>query len=195
MRQALLLIFLFIHPLANSQEYKITNVNGWNARLFNSKVFIKNDTISFTYRKRPPAHVKISNIEIGDKLMDGSIVTSVFQLASQHESMYEIKGIKVTGSHRIDDSTYGIIAVKDHPESQLIKDYWSPVLYSINTTSKRIPIKQFKRKNNTILEKEPLEHASKRNQMYAYKHYGFWKCMDTKRDKDVLEKIYKNKLI
>ena len=49
--------------------------------------------------------------------------------------------------------------------------------------------------NNTILEKEPLEHASKRNQMYAYKHYGFWKCMDTKRDKDVLEKIYKNKLI
>ena len=64
MRQALLLIFLFIHPLANSQEYKITNVNGWNARLFNSKVFIKNVTISFTYRKRPPAHVKISNIEI-----------------------------------------------------------------------------------------------------------------------------------
>jgi len=88
--------------------------------------------------------IKISNIEIGDKLMDGSIVTSVFQLASQHESMYEIKGIKVTGSHRIDDSRYGIIAVKDHPESQLIKDYWSPVLYSINTTSKRIPIKQFK---------------------------------------------------
>lgn len=88
--------------------------------------------------------IKISNIKIGDKLMDGSTVTSVFQLANQYESMYEIKGIKVTGNHRIDDSNYGIIAVKDHPESKLIKDYWSPVLYSINTTSKRIPIKQFK---------------------------------------------------
>ncbi len=59
-----LFLLLIISQFAYSQEYKITNVNGWNARLFNSKVFIKNDTISFTYSKRPPAHIKISNIEI-----------------------------------------------------------------------------------------------------------------------------------
>ena len=57
-------LLLIISQFAYSQEYKITNVNGWNARLFNSKVMIKDDTISFTYRKRPPAHVKISSIEI-----------------------------------------------------------------------------------------------------------------------------------
>ena len=59
-----LLILLIISQFAYSQEYKITNVNGWNARLFNSKVMIKDDTISFSYRKRPPAHVKISSTEM-----------------------------------------------------------------------------------------------------------------------------------
>ena len=31
----------------------------------------------------------------------------------------------------------------------------------------------------------------KKKQLAAFKHYGFWKCMDVKRDKDELEKIYK----
>ncbi len=59
-----LFLLLIISQFAYSQEYKITKVNGWNVRLFNSKVMIKDDTISFTYRKRPPANVKISNIEV-----------------------------------------------------------------------------------------------------------------------------------
>jgi len=51
---------------------------------------------------------------------------------------------------------------------------------------------KFIKGNNTILEREPLEKAAKKKQLYAFKHKGFWKCMDTLRDKDVLEKIYKN---
>jgi len=47
----------------------------------------------------------------------------------------------------------------------------------------------------TILEKHPLEKASSTGQLQAFQYRGFWKCMDTKRDKDVLEEIYKkNKL-
>ena len=45
--------------------------------------------------------------------------------------------------------------------------------------------------NNTILEKEPLEKASRIGQLFAFKHKGFWKCVDTKRDKIILDKIYK----
>lgn len=44
--------------------------------------------------------------------------------------------------------------------------------------------------DTTILEKEPLERATKLKQLCAYQHNGFWKCMDVKRDKDELEKIY-----
>ena len=49
----------------------------------------------------------------------------------------------------------------------------------------------FIKSDRTILEKEPLEKAVKKKQLIAFKHRGFWKCMDTMRDKDVLEKIFK----
>ncbi len=48
---------------------------------------------------------------------------------------------------------------------------------------------KFIKNDNTFLEKEPLEKISSLNQLYAYKHYDFWQCMDTKRDKDLLEKV------
>ena len=45
--------------------------------------------------------------------------------------------------------------------------------------------------DKTYLEREPLEKLSKEKNLSAYKHKGFWQCMDTKRDKDFLEKYYK----
>jgi glucose-1-phosphate cytidylyltransferase len=50
---------------------------------------------------------------------------------------------------------------------------------------------KFIKGDNSILEKKPLEKVVLKKQLYAYKHHGFWKCMDTSRDKEVLEKIYK----
>ena len=48
--------------------------------------------------------------------------------------------------------------------------------------------------DKTFLEKEPLEIAAKKKQLYAFQHKGFWQCMDTIRDKKILEKnIYKLK--
>ena len=44
--------------------------------------------------------------------------------------------------------------------------------------------------DSTYLEREPLEKAVKEGELCAYKHDGFWQCMDTKRDKDNLEEIY-----
>lgn len=52
---------------------------------------------------------------------------------------------------------------------------------------------RFIKGDQTILEKEPLEKAAKQKQLFAFKHKGFWKCMDTLRDKNVLEQIYKKK--
>lgn len=43
--------------------------------------------------------------------------------------------------------------------------------------------------DNTILEKEPLENASLTNNLVAFKHNGFWQCMDTLRDRQLLEKL------
>ena len=41
--------------------------------------------------------------------------------------------------------------------------------------------------DESVLEKEPLETAAKNGQLMAYKHEGFWQCMDTQRDKIWLE--------
>tara|TARA_B100001057_G_scaffold108542_1_gene106317 strand:- start:2043 stop:2789 length:747 start_codon:yes stop_codon:yes gene_type:complete len=45
--------------------------------------------------------------------------------------------------------------------------------------------------DRVILEKKPLEIACKKRELVAFKHEGFWKCMDVKRDRDELQKIYK----
>lgn len=46
----------------------------------------------------------------------------------------------------------------------------------------------FIKNDKTFLEREPLQKISKRKQLNAYKHSGFWQCMDTLRDKEILEK-------
>lgn len=43
--------------------------------------------------------------------------------------------------------------------------------------------------DQTIFEEEPLERAATINEFNAFKHEGFWYCMDTQRDKDYLESI------
>ena len=45
--------------------------------------------------------------------------------------------------------------------------------------------------DKTFLEKEPLEKIGKLGKLFAFKHNGFWQCMDTKRDKEILEKKFK----
>lgn len=45
--------------------------------------------------------------------------------------------------------------------------------------------------DQTVFEKEPLEIAAQRGQLMAYKHDGYWQCMDTKREKDRLDELWK----
>ena len=54
---------------------------------------------------------------------------------------------------------------------------------------------EFIKNDNTYLEREPLEKATKKGQLAAFRYEGFWQCMDTKRDKDKLDKILNRKKI
>ncbi|MBX4260785.1 glucose-1-phosphate cytidylyltransferase [Clostridium estertheticum] len=44
--------------------------------------------------------------------------------------------------------------------------------------------------DSTIFEKAPLETVAKMGELMAYKHEGFWSCMDTQRDKQKLESLW-----
>jgi glucose-1-phosphate cytidylyltransferase len=44
--------------------------------------------------------------------------------------------------------------------------------------------------DNTIFERDPMEHLVERNQLAAYKHDGFWQSMDTVRERQILEELW-----
>ena len=50
---------------------------------------------------------------------------------------------------------------------------------------------KFIKGKNPIFERLPLISLSKKKQLIAYKHKGFWQCMDTLKDKIILMKIWK----
>ena len=42
-----------------------------------------------------------------------------------------------------------------------------------------------------MLEREPIEKLTQNSELMTYKHTGFWQCMDTMRDKILLENLFK----
>lgn len=46
--------------------------------------------------------------------------------------------------------------------------------------------------DKTVFEKKPLEELAKAGQLMSYFHKGYWKCMDTKREKDMLEALWES---
>ncbi len=51
-------------------------------------------------------------------------------------------------------------------------------------------LKYINNSDDCIFEREPLEHLSLDRQLIAYRHEGFWQCMDTLRDVRLLEEIW-----
>tara|TARA_E500000178_G_scaffold200653_1_gene198474 strand:- start:311 stop:1009 length:699 start_codon:yes stop_codon:yes gene_type:complete len=47
--------------------------------------------------------------------------------------------------------------------------------------------------DKTVLEKEPLEKITELKELKAFKHEGFWQCMDHKLDKDYLDQLISEK--
>ena len=46
--------------------------------------------------------------------------------------------------------------------------------------------------DSTVFEREPLSRLAQEGQLTAFKHDGFWKCMDTQRDKEQLEEMWES---
>lgn len=46
--------------------------------------------------------------------------------------------------------------------------------------------------DQTVFEREPLQRLAAENQLMSYKYTGFWQCMDTMREKIMLEKLYES---
>ena len=69
---------------------------------------------------------------------------------------------------------------------QLTKGWINGGFFVFNTK-----IFNFLGNKNEMIEREPVQRLIKKRNFMAYKHKGFWMCMDNSRDKRVLEKILK----
>jgi glucose-1-phosphate cytidylyltransferase len=52
---------------------------------------------------------------------------------------------------------------------------------------------KFLKDDSTVWEKEPLEQLSKKKELCAFRHDGFWHAMDTMRDKNYLDHLWNSK--
>lgn len=77
-----------------------------------------------------------------------------------------------------------VLKFKEKP--QVAKGWINGGFFVFNTK-----VFKYLKDDQTILERKPLEMLSKKKQLMAYKHEGFWQCVDTKRERDILEKTLK----
>lgn len=98
--------------------------------------------------------VKIKDLNEGDILMNGDIITAVIQITSKNSTMYKLNNIIVSDSHLVYYKN-DIIKVSSHPNAFKIKNYNKPFLYCLNTSSKEIYL------NNTVfLDWDDMNHKN-----------------------------------
>ena len=114
--------------------------------------FDKNTLIKMKNNK----YKKISEIDIGDILFDGSIVTGIMNMSSYNNRVYNFNDIIVTGLHRVYHENLGWVKVKEHTDAFEIKDYRENILYCLNTNTKTIKIKEF-----TFLDWDDIDDRDK----------------------------------
>ena len=44
--------------------------------------------------------------------------------------------------------------------------------------------------DDTVFEREPLEAVAAQGELMSYMHKGYWQCMDTQREKELLERLW-----
>jgi hypothetical protein len=82
--------------------------------------------------------IYIKDINVGDKLEDGSYITAKIKVTAKDLKMYKLNDIIVSESHLVNHNGHWI-RVKEHPSAVKI-DYDKPYLYCLNTSNKIIDI-------------------------------------------------------
>ena len=76
--------------------------------------------------------------------------------------------------------------VHNFNEKSLIKNMWVNAGYYIFHKK----MFNYLPKNNSIFESQVIPKIVKKKLLLSYKHKGFWKCMDTIKDKNELNEIW-----
>lgn len=157
-----------------SEPWKVTLVNtGLNTmtggRIKRIQKYVGNKTFMLTYGDG------VSDIDIY-KLLD---------FHKSHNSILTVTAINV-------DQRFGVLEINENDEIKSFREKSVSDGSRINAGYMvcEPEIFNYIHGDSTILEKEPLETIAKMGKLLAYKHNGYWQCMDTKREKDKLDELW-----
>jgi glucose-1-phosphate cytidylyltransferase len=158
----------------DSVDWKVTLVNTGADSMTGGRVkrmqsFIGNETCMLTY---------------GDGLADIDL-ESLLAFHRSHGKMITVSAVRPParfGEVEMDGSL--VTSFKEKPQ---MHDGWINGGYFVVEPE----FFDLIRGDDTFLEREPLEEAAAAGELMAYHHDGFWHCMDTKRDLDQLEAMWK----
>ena len=136
-------------------------------RLKRLEKYLSNETFLMTYGDG------ISNINI-DQLI---------KFHEKHKKMFTISAVRPPARFG-SLSLKGSDVIKFKEKKQLGESWINGGFFVINPNFLNLI-----EGDKTVLEKEPLEKVTKLGEIKAFRHEGFWQCMDHKLDKDYLEQL------
>jgi len=157
----------------NPVDWQVTLINTGPSTMTGGRVkrlapFVENSTFMLTY---------------GDGLSD----VDLHRLLDFHRSHGRL--VTVTAVHpsaRFGELTLKESQVISFSEKPQVREGWINGGYFVCEPG----FLDFISSDETVLEQEPLEKAASLGELMAYRHDGFWQCMDTKRDRDALEALW-----
>jgi glucose-1-phosphate cytidylyltransferase len=160
----------------HSEPWKVTVVDTGlhtmtGGRIKRVKQYIGDETFFMTYGDG------VCDVDIS-KLLDfhqnhGKIATLTAVKLEQQKGILEVSGDNAVQSFREKNSADGALINAGYMVLE-------PEVFNYLEDDK------------TVFERGPMQRLADDCQLMSYQHEGFWQCMDTKREKDVLEKIWEN---
>lgn len=139
-------------------------------RIKRAKEYVGNETFLLTY---------------GDGVSDVNI-TELIKFHKAHKGLASVTAVQPTGRFGIFNLKQGQKKVASFREKDTSDTGWVNGGYFVLEPG----IFDYIEGDLTTWEQEPMKNLAKDNQLFAYRHEGFWHPMDTLRDKTVLEKLW-----
>lgn len=160
-----------------SEPWKVTLIDTGldtmtGGRILRAQPYIKNETFMLTY---------------GDGVADINL-NSLVQFHKSHGKLVTMTTIQPEGRYgTVDSGSDG--RIKEFSEKPKGDGYWVNGGFFVCQPGVFDYIREG---DATAFETSSLRELAKSDQLYAYMHHGFWKCMDTLRDKIALNQMWNN---
>lgn len=164
--------------------------------VLNSKVEPWNVTVADTgLNTMTGGRIKRIREYIGDEPFmltygDGVCDVDINKLIDFHRSHGKIATLTAV----IQEQQKGVLDIGEYGAVRSFREKKSKDEASINAGFMVLEPKIFDylKDDTTVFEMEPLEKLAEDGELMCYEHKGFWQCMDSQREREILERIWKN---